>query len=57
MWYVGPDEVAEARYNYTKLLRAYGCQDNLDDWSIGKLQEHLYEHQFDAGSGEWPEDP
>ena len=51
------DEVAEAQNNYIKLLRSYGCNDNLDGWSVGKLQEHLYEHQFEVKGGEWPEDP
>jgi hypothetical protein len=56
MWYVA-DSAQEKWSNLAKLLKAYDCKADLHSMTPAQLQDHLYEHQFDADSGEWPEDP
>jgi hypothetical protein len=48
----------DKRPNLRKLLLAYGCDKmDLAAMTTEELQNHLYEHQFETISGEWPEDP
>jgi hypothetical protein len=56
MWFAA-NTVQEERYNLTQLLKAYDCQADLHSMTNRQLQDHVYEHQFDADAGEWPEDP